>query len=371
MRVLYITHHGILEPLGQTQILPYLSGLALRGHSIDVLSFEKKAHLNDCARVAAQLRGLQAAGIRWFPRPYRHGRSLRHLFADILVTSREIQRRCMQDGIDLLHCRSHVSASMAWPAATRCKKPLLFDFRGFLAEEFVDAGLWRQGGFRFRLTKAFERRAAKACSALVALTEPARAYLKEMYQLDLNKLFVIPCCVDLERFRPNERPVARDQQRPVSVVYAGSTSGRYRTAEMLRFFTLLLDRRPGSHFNILSNGEDGSVRALVGDSGLRPDSVSVDSLPSDKVPNVLSQQDLGLIFIRGGRALSAASPTKLGEYLASGLTVVAEERLGGLQKLLIDEGVGCLIDSGRPETWPAVLDKALQICGQSGATASS
>ena len=40
-RVLYITYDGILEPLGESQVLNYLESLS-GNHQIHLLSFEKK-----------------------------------------------------------------------------------------------------------------------------------------------------------------------------------------------------------------------------------------------------------------------------------------------------------------------------------------
>lgn len=40
-KVLYISYDGILEPLGQSQVLAYLKKLAL-GRNIYLLTFEKK-----------------------------------------------------------------------------------------------------------------------------------------------------------------------------------------------------------------------------------------------------------------------------------------------------------------------------------------
>ncbi|HYK89458.1 MAG TPA: glycosyltransferase [Acidobacteriota bacterium] len=363
MRVLYITHYGILEPLGQTQILPYLSGLATKGISVDILSFEKLQMLQDHSMVHAQSDRLRSLDIRWHPRAYRRSKFLPYLLADVMVTAYEIRKRCVRDGIDLLHCRSHVPSWMAWSATKRYCVPLLFDFRGLLAEEYVDSGLWKPGGAAFRLTKAFERRVARGCAALVVLTEPARDYLQKAYSLDAHKMFIIPCCVDLAKFRA-ERSMASAPQRPLGVVYAGSTSGRYRIKEMLDFFTLLLSLRPGSKFTILSSGDSRPVRQLVEKSGLSLSTVRVECLPAGGIPEVLAQQDLGLVFLNGDRALLASSPTKLGEYLATGLIVVAENGLGDLRRILVDQRVGCLIDSGRRDTWKVAAEEALRLCDQ-------
>lgn len=42
-RVLFISYNGMLEPLGQTQVLPYLRELAKRSVKFILLSFEKPA----------------------------------------------------------------------------------------------------------------------------------------------------------------------------------------------------------------------------------------------------------------------------------------------------------------------------------------
>ena len=40
-RILYITYDGLLDPLGQNQILPYILGLNKNGYKFIILSFEK------------------------------------------------------------------------------------------------------------------------------------------------------------------------------------------------------------------------------------------------------------------------------------------------------------------------------------------
>ena len=45
--VLYISYDGMTDPLGQSQVLPYLKGLSNRGHRITILSCEKQRGLRD------------------------------------------------------------------------------------------------------------------------------------------------------------------------------------------------------------------------------------------------------------------------------------------------------------------------------------
>ncbi len=364
MQILYITHYGIMESLGQSQILPYLRGLASRDYSITILSFEKQALLLDPERLRAQHEMLQRSEIGWLPHTYRSGSSIPNIIRDLLRTSGEISRRCRQGRVDLIHCRVHLPFLMSWYASVTQRKPILFDFRGFLAEEYVDAGLWRSNSIKFRLTKFLERKMTARCSAMVVLTHSVRDYFRDIYGTPAQKLFVIPCCVDLERFTLKNPLLHPPAGRPLKIVYSGSTDGRYDIPAMLQFFGRLNEKRPGSHLTILSTGDQNKVKAHIQNAQLPAETVTVRSLPHQQVPEFLSGQDLGLLFLRGDLGLVATSPTKLGEYLACGLGVVAEKGLGDFAGILIEEDVGCLAKSSQPASWEAAINEAIRLCDQ-------
>ena len=42
-RVLFISYNGMLDPLGQSQVIPYLRELARAGVRFTLLSFERRA----------------------------------------------------------------------------------------------------------------------------------------------------------------------------------------------------------------------------------------------------------------------------------------------------------------------------------------
>ena len=74
--VLYLTRNGLLEPLGQSQILPYLSGLS-KTFSFVVLAFEKPADCADLVTAEAMRQKCATEGITWIsflfrsqPRPW-------------------------------------------------------------------------------------------------------------------------------------------------------------------------------------------------------------------------------------------------------------------------------------------------------------
>ncbi len=366
MRALYITHYGILEPLGQSQILPYLRGLAQKGRRIEILSFEKPELLKNGAAVRRQEENLSFSNIRWYPRPYQHGSTTRNLVGDLWRTAWEIVSRCRLQEIDLIHARSHVPAIMALPASVLLRIPLIFDFRGFLAEEYVDAGIWKKNGLKFRAAKSMEKLLLTRCKALVVLTQTVRRFFIEVQQLPPEKISVIPCCTDLSSFSAKTMTQSPLTPRPIRVLYSGSLFGRYDIEAMIDFFKLARRRRPGSTFTVLCNREKDRLEKLLREMNTADGSVIVRSVAPAEVPESLKEHDLGLIFLRGDLALQAASATKTAEYLASGMVVVAESRLGDLEEILANQKVGCLVDSANRDSYSTVLDQALQLCDSPG-----
>src|SRR6185369_11523385 len=77
-RVLFISYNGMLEPLGQTQVLPYLRELAKRGVKFTLLSFERdKAFTADGQSACDELKQeLAGQGIEWHSLRYHQRPSL-------------------------------------------------------------------------------------------------------------------------------------------------------------------------------------------------------------------------------------------------------------------------------------------------------
>src|SRR5690554_3630359 len=65
LKTLFITYDGLLDPLGQSQVLPYLRGIARTPHPLHILSFEKEGNLGEAEEGLRQQ--LQQDGISWTP----------------------------------------------------------------------------------------------------------------------------------------------------------------------------------------------------------------------------------------------------------------------------------------------------------------
>ena len=319
-----------MDPLGQSQVLPYVLGLAALGYRMSLVSFEKAGNLRDRESVTSLRQVLEEAGVQWYPMRYHRRPSLVATAYDVLQGIRRGLRIHRDSGVELLHARSYVAGLMAREIGARVGAPWIFDMRGFWVDERIEAGLWNDGSLVVRLARATERSLLGKADALVHLTHQGARLARELAPgVSLPRTTVIPTCVDLKRFKPVEnRDELRRQfgvERGPVLIYIGSLSTWYLAELTLRVGGDFV-RRTGGSFVVLTR-EVEFVRALSEGLGVRP---VIESVAYDRVPSWVAMADVGLALVRPGYAKRASAPTKVGEYLACGLAVMATAGVGDL-----------------------------------------
>ena len=359
-RVLFISYNGMLDPLGQSQVIPYLRELAKRGVRFTLLSFERpKAFTPEGVAQCEQLRQkLETQGIEWHWLPYHQRPSVPATIYDVLAGIRKAGELVKRNGIEMVHARGHIPATIALGLKKRFGTKMIFDVRGLMAEEYVDAEHWREGGIPYRITKATERRILAATDAVVTLTERIWPIIREWEGLRGRKVHhqVIPCCVDLSLFKFSEEERARRRAElglgdRLTLVYSGSLDGWYLTEKMVDFFVAVLKSRSDAHLLWLTTGSHDRVRELMRSRDVEPGNFSVLSIPSSSVPSYLAAADAGMAFIKRCVSKIASSPTKNGEYLACGLPLIINAGVGDSDALINDWKAGVLIEKFTDEEY--------------------
>ncbi len=365
MRTLYLCYFGIREPLVQTQVLPYLRQLRRDGISVSLLTFEPELRQRWTEAGLQQMREqLSAEDIRWVYLPYHRRPSLPATVYDILAGTRLAARVAREHGIEVLHARSHVAAAMGLLAKRISGGRLIFDIRGFMPEEYADAGVWPAGGYLFRLTKAAERRLLAAADAFVVLTERARAILfqgNSDTDSQGRPIEVIPCCVDLRRFQAADA-VSRDEVREELnlsgrrvFVYVGALGGWYLTDEMADFLAVAHRQDEKTFSLILTQSQPEMITVPLSQRGLSGADYLVRKVAPADVPRYLKAADVALSFIKPCYSKLASSPTKVAEYLASGLPLISNTEIGDLDQMIEADRVGVLIRDFNHEAYQKAL----------------
>lgn len=352
-RVLFISYNGMLDPLGQTQVIPYLRELAKRGVQFTLLSFERAAaFVGEGVRKREELRReLRQQGIEWHSLRYHQRPSVPATMYDVIAGIRKGKSLIKRNRIGLVHARSHIPATIALALKRRLGTKMIFDLRGLMAEEYVDAEHWREGSIPYRITKAAERRIFEETDAVVTLTERIWPIIREWQGLRGREVQheVIPCCVDLSLFKFSDEERAKRRAElgigdKFTIVYSGSLDGWYLTEKMADFFAVFRRRRPDAHLLWLTNGSHERVKGLMASRKVEPDQFSVLSVPARLVPSYLAAADAGLSFIRRCFSKIASSPTKNAEYLACGLPLIINRGIGDSDALVEEWNAGVLLE---------------------------
>lgn len=360
LRTLYICYFGIRQPLVQTQVLPYLRQLALSGVTVHLLTFEPElAQKWSTNQLNAQHEQLAAEGIRWFYLPYHKSPSLPATLYDIFAGARFAVNLARRDGIDVLHARAHVPMAMALLALRVRSFKLVFDIRGLMAEEYLDAGIWKEHSLPFRLVKRLERAGIQRSDQIVVLTERMRAWLISQQLKRADQIQVIPCCVDFQRFAQTQ--TAPKNSGRFEVVYAGSLIGLYLVEEMGRFFRAVKSLQPDAFLRILSVSPPEQGANALRRAGLEDKDFEILAVPPEQVPLHLRGARLGVSFRKSTFAQIAASPTKIPEYLAAGLPVICNSGIGDMDELVEQEGVGVVLRNFNDEAYEEAAVKALAL----------
>jgi len=255
--------------------------------------------------------------------------------------------------VDIIHARSHVAGAMGLALKAIFRVKLIFDFRGLMAEEYVDNGVWAESSVPFRMVKWVERALIARADRVVVLTEKLKSMLSQAGMR--SKISVIPCCIDLSKYP--ERPGRRSAGH-ITLAYTGSTTGRYMLREMIAFFKILREKSEvPAHFLIVTRTDRPAVESAFAEAGIDPASYSITEATPAEVPGLLSSADIGISFIKPSQALAGATPTKIGEYLAAGLPVISSMGIGDTDDILKAENVGTTIATfDRSAYEPAIRD---------------
>jgi len=345
---LYISHDGVLEPVGQSQILSYLQPLA-REFPCGLLSFEKADKTTGHAFHATQKK-LRQQGVAWSPFCYHRRPPVLAQGLDILRAGVALAAANLLGRIGLFHARSYPPALMALIGRIPQRRPLLFDMRGFWPEERISAGLWRAGGWLYRLVKGWERIFLRQADRIVVLTKAAKTTLAKR-GIPRAKISVIPTCVDLAKFKlPRGKTLRR---RAPWLCFSGNCQTWYLRDEMIRTAARLMEVFPGARLQILTWENPDSLRADLASLGIPPGRTRVLAASFGQMPRLLARADLGIFFIRRDPAAPGRAAIKLAEFLACGVPVLINAGIGDSDRIVKGTQTGLVL----PDTTPAELEK--------------
>lgn len=360
-RVLYISYDGMLEPLGQSQVIAYLEHLA-SDCTIHLVSFEKPDDRADKGRFAALAERLAAAGIVWHPLTYHKQPTVPATLFDVAQGAALGWWLVLRHRLNIIHARSYLPALMGRIITGLTGARLLFDMRGLWADERIDGGLWPAHGRLYRMAKRLEQMLLRAADQIVTLTHASVPVLASFpcfagrHELPVT---VIPTCADLDRFSPGPaRPAV------FTLGYVGSIGTWYLFDEVLACFRLIRERRPDARLLVVNRNQHDQIRAMIAAAGIDPAAVELVAADHAQVPVQVRRMSAGAALTRPAFSKIASAPTKLAEYLGCGVPCLGNGGVGDVEQMLAGEGGGIVLTLLPDEDRAAAIDRLLALCDQ-------
>lgn len=360
-KVLYLSYDGMLEPLGQSQVLGYLEQLS-QNAQVHLISFEKPADRRNQTALSSVQARIQQAGINWCPLAYHKRPSALatafDIFCGILLGTWVVLRYRLR----IVHARSYVAAVMALAIKRLTGACFIFDMRGFWADERVDGGLWSANSGLYRIAKFFERRFLLRADHVISLTQAAVQAIQSFpYLAGRPPTFtVIPTCADLQRFRP----LPRSHVDPGFVLgYVGSAGTWYVFEAVVRVFACLHRLQPNARLLVLNRGDHAYIRKQLRLASIPEQAVEIRAASHAEVPALIARMDAGIFFYKPGFSRKATAPTKLAEFLGCGVPCLSNAGVGDMANILRSEQVGVAVEAFDEASLEQGLQALLALCG--------
>ena len=358
-RVLYISYTGLLEPLGQSQVLQYLVGLS-ENHEVELISFEKPSQFAETERRSALEQQLADVGIEWHPLRYHKRFSILATAYDLFCMRRKALQLDRQRSFDIVHCRSYIAGIAGAILRKRRSTRFIFDMRGFWADERVDGGIWKAGGLLYRGAKRVERWLLRNADYLVSLTQAGIDEIETFpYMRGVNlPRAVIPTCTNLALFRP---PAGKKKESGPTIGMVGSVGTWYMFDEMLQCVSRLFATDRSAKLLIVNKSDHALITKKLADAGISVDRYEIASANYDEVAAFIGRMDFGLFFIKPVFSKKASAPTKLGEFLACGVPCVTNTGVGDMDSILQSSNIGICIDEFSVEAYDDAFERMKEL----------
>ncbi len=369
--ILFISYDGMTDPLGQSQVLPYLLGLSKYGYKIFLLSCEKKQAFEQNKEIIENL--VKDSGITWVPLYYTKTPPVISTVLDVYKIKKEAKKIHRQHKLDMVHTRAGVPALIGLWMKKKFGIKFLNDIRDFYADSRVDGYMWDLKNPMYRMVyKFFKRKEAEQIAVndgIVCLTSAAEKVVRALPEFVKDTpLEIIPCSADLELFNP--AAITKEQTAEIKIqfgikpadlviTYLGSVGGLYLTDEVMHFCKVVSDKIPAVKFLFIAPIRHKEIAEAAARFNIPAEKLIIKKASRKEVPLFLSVSNFSVFFIRPCFSRKSQSPTKHGEIMAMGIPVITNKGIGDVEEIIQEYKSGIVIKGFSEEEYAGVAEKII------------
>ena len=346
MTALYISYNGLMEQLGQSQVLPYVRSLA-KVRPFILVTFEKHADLVNLQRRAQFEVLMRKAGVKWITLRYHHKPTSISKLYDILVGFLVCVYICATSSINIVHSRGYIAAVIGLWIKYLFGVRFIFDMRGFWIDQRIEIGIWREDTIIVRIARFMETKFLQRADVVFALSSAAVCAMKQWPAVIGSKIRfeVVTTCTDLDLFKLPPRNVRKRTDAQFTVGYVGNAGPGYKFDSVLEMYQAIKRIKPLAKLKIVNRNDHILIKEKLKAHGFDSHEVELISCDYPQVPLQMWGIDLGIFFYEWRKANVSSVPTRMGEFLACGVPCLSDESSVGFLNILENENVGVVLRS--------------------------
>ncbi|HQU16074.1 MAG: glycosyltransferase, exosortase A system-associated [Chromatiales bacterium 21-64-14] len=266
---------------------------------------------------------------------------------------------------DVLHAHSPALNGMAALRVARSLGiPLVYEVRAFWEDAAVDHGTSREGGLRYRLTRALETYVLRRADAVTTICEGLRGDILAR-GVDAERVTVVPNAVDTDRF---DGAVADDGALRARLGLGGATVfgfiGSFYAYEGLDLLIAAMPRIvqvvPDARLLLVGGGPEAErLKTRAAAAGIAERVIFTGRVHHSEVERYYQLVDVFVYPRHSMRLTELVTPLKPLEAMAHGGLVVASD-VGGHRELIRDGETGRLFRAGDPAALAGAVVGLLQ-----------
>lgn len=313
----YVTIDSLSEGVGSSQVTPLISRLSKAGLKINLISYEKSKPNSELTDY------FKSIGVAWNACSFG-ANGLIGGVNRLNNLRREIPKT------NLIHARSDIPAVSG--IASR-KAPVLWDVRSLWADQKVMIQNNFLNKSLYRSYRSLESIASHQSLGMSTLTSAVVPILMERNKKLPPLQAVVPTTVDLDRFQLH--PMLPSEFR---ALFSG-TYNDYYDLHLSALFMQELRSQTKLETHWARPLESEKEQISVGEEKVFP---ATQSEMAQLIPNY--SFGVSVCKLDAGPSLTAAMPTKIGEFLACGRPIVVNKGLGDMDDFIKEFNAGVILD---------------------------
>ena len=357
MKILSIAPTPFFSDRGcHVRILEETKALMKLGHDVTICTY----HIG---RDIDNINIKRIPNIPWYNK-LEAGPSYHMLYLDALLLFRSLQIT-IKEKPDVIHAHLHEGALIGKLCSKLRNIPLVFDVQGSLSGEMAAHGFMKSESLLYKIIFRLETIINNMSDAIITSSTNMGEILKNRFEVDEDKVFVIPDGVDTETFHPNfdiknlRKQLDIDNDKKI-IVFLGLLNEYQGIDLLIESIPHVIKEVPDAHFLIMGFPNVEKYKNMAQELDVLDNITFTGRIDYSEAPLYLN---LGDIAVSPKITLSGEGNGKIYNYMACGLPTVVfdfstnREILGDTgvyvqtvdSKSLAEEIIGLLLDEKKQD----------------------